>query len=282
MAFRDLFLKPKPQEAMPMGPGPAGGAQSRPAASATASTEPNPYLNAKRSWNDYVGGLADSRRLWQMTSLISSLTALGAVGGLVYVASTAKFVPYVVRIADVGQPLAVGPAMPAAPFDPRVVEAQVAGFISDARTVSSDFDLEKKGIFRIYSMLRRGDLAQRKITDWFGASSASSPFAKAQTETVNVQISSVIPQSDHSWQVDWIETTFIRTASSTPTDENPPSPDGATTTATPQSSAGGVAEHWRALVTVEYRPHNKGVTDKEIRANPLGVYVTDYSWSKVN
>ena len=288
MALRDLVMKPRPAgvRAAP-GPGyvPAPEAASRsapePPESASAGNEPNPYLNAKRSWNDYVGGLAQSRRLWQMMALMASVTTLGAVGGLVYVASSVKFIPYVVKVSDVGQPVAVGPTTPAAPFDPRVVESQVSSWITDARTVTTDFDLEKRGVYRVYSMLRQGDLAQKKMTDWFGATPDSSPFAKAQKESVNVQISSVIPQSDRSWQVDWIETTYVRSAPSA-TEETPPSPDGSTLATTPQTIAGGVAEHWRALVTLEYRPHNKGVSDKEIRANPLGIYVTDFSWSKVS
>ncbi|MHB8286250.1 MAG: VirB8/TrbF family protein [Caulobacteraceae bacterium] len=281
MALRDLFLKPRPFDPATVAQ-PAGSAGApRPPSAATADADPNPYLNARRSWNDYTGGIAHSRRLWQMMAFTASLTSLGAVGGLIYVASTAKFVPYVVRISDVGQPVAVGPAMPAAPIDPRVVEAEVASFITDARTVTSDYDLEKKGIFRIYSMLHRGDLAQRKINEWFSANADASPFAKAQKETVNVQISSVIAQSEHSWQVDWIETTFLKSAAPPTTDDTPPSPDGSTIASSPQMSAGGVSEHWRALVTLDYRPHNKGVSDKEIRANPMGIYVTDLSWSKV-
>ncbi len=281
MAVRDLFLKPRPADAALSSVPGLGQPSSRASRPAASEAEPNPYLNARRSWNDYVGGVAQSRRLWQMMALMASVTTLGAVGGLVYVASAVKFVPYVVRVSDVGQPVAVGPAMPAAPFDPRIVEAQVAGFVTDARTVTTDFDLEKKGVFRVYSMLRQGDLAQRKMTDWFGSTSESSPFAEAQRESVNVQISSVIQQSERSWQVDWIETTYVRSAPSASIDQTPPSPDGSTAASTAQSSAGGVAEHWRALVTLDYRPHHKGVSDKEIRANPLGIYVTDFSWSKV-
>ncbi len=277
MALRNLFLKPR-AEAVSSAPGFEVAAAPRASANPAA---PNPYLNAKRSWNDYVGGLAQSRRLWQMIAMMALVTTLGAVGGLVYVAASVKYIPYVVRVADVGQPVAIGPAMPAAPFDPRVVEAQVADFITDARTVTTDFDLEKRAVFRVYAMLRTGDLAQKKMGDWFSSTPDSSPFAKAQKETVNVQISSVIPQSERSWQVDWIETTYVKSAPSESTDVSPPSPDGSTVLSNTPSAAGGVSEHWRALVTLEYRPHNKGVSDREIRANPLGVYVTDFSWSKV-
>jgi type IV secretion system protein TrbF len=280
MALRDLFLKRRESGyGAPPGVALANGRVGGSAGPAMA--EPNPYMNARRSWNDYVGGVAQSRRLWQMMALMASVTTLGAVGGLVYLASTVKFVPYVVRVSDLGQPVAVSPAMPAAPFDPRVVEAEVADFITDARTVTTDFDLEKRGVFRVYSMLRPGDLGQKKMSDWFGATPDSSPFAKAQKETVNVQISSVIAQSDRSWQVDWIETTYVKSAPGTTGDDTPPTPDGSTAATAPTTTAGGVSEHWRALVTLEYRPHNKGVSDREIRANPLGIYVTDFSWAKV-
>ncbi|MDR4515809.1 MAG: VirB8/TrbF family protein [Nitrosomonas sp.] len=35
------------------------------------------------------------------------------------------------------------------------------------------------------------------------ATESSSPFKRAETQTVSVEIISVIPQSPETWQVDW-------------------------------------------------------------------------------
>ena len=42
----------------------------------------NPYLAARRSWNDHVGGVVASRQLWQVVALLSLLIALASVGGI--------------------------------------------------------------------------------------------------------------------------------------------------------------------------------------------------------
>jgi type IV secretion system protein VirB5 len=38
----------------------------------------------------------------------------------------------------------------------------------------------------------------------------------------------------------------------------------------------------RALVTVQVRPDIAGASEEQMRANPLGIYVSDYAWSKQN
>jgi type IV secretion system protein TrbF len=77
----------------------------------------HPYLNARRTWNSHVGSLIASRTLWQATALISLLIALAAVGGVVYIGSQSKFVPYVVEVNKLGEPMAVAPASLAAKVD---------------------------------------------------------------------------------------------------------------------------------------------------------------------
>ena len=45
------------------------------------------------------------------------------------------------------------------------------------------------------------------------AGAESSPFKRAENETVSIEIASVIPQTPDTWQVDWIETTRDTVAS---------------------------------------------------------------------
>ena len=51
-------------------------------AAESAPVDPNPYLNARRQWNEHVGGIAASRRLWQTMAILSMLIVLAAVGGV--------------------------------------------------------------------------------------------------------------------------------------------------------------------------------------------------------
>jgi type IV secretion system protein VirB5 len=217
----------------------------------------NPYLSARRSWNDHVDSVIASRQAWQAVALLSLLIALASVGGMVYIGSQSRFVPYVVEVDKLGQALAVAPAQRAAPVDQRVVHAAVAAFISDLRTVTPDVALQRKAIFRVYAMLSSSDAATAKSNEWLNGTEDSSPFKRAARETVSTDIVSVIPQTPDTWQVDWIETVRDR-----------------------QGLVKGQPYRMRALVTVYTLPATPQTTEEQVRNNPLGIYVRDFSWSK--
>jgi type IV secretory pathway TrbF-like protein len=217
----------------------------------------NPYLAARRTWNDQSAANIASRQMWQLTGTLSLLIALGAVGGVVYIGSQSKFIPYVVQVDKLGQAAAVAPAQRAAPADTRVVLAAVAAWVADIRTVTPDIALQRKAVFRVYSMLAPNDAATAKSNQWLNGTEDSSPFKRAAKETVSVEMSSVLPQTADTWQVDWIETVRDR-----------------------QGLVKGQPQRWRALVTVYSMPPTTDTTEEQMRNNPLGIYVREFSWSK--
>ena len=221
------------------------------------STTENPYLTARRSWNEHVGAVVSSRQTWQVVGILSLLIALASVGGIIYIGSQSKFVPYVVEVDKLGQAVAIAPAQATSPADKRVIEASVASFIADARLVTPDVALQRKAIFRVYSMLAANDPAAAKMTEWFSSTEEAKPFARAKQETVSIEITSALPQTPDTWQVDWIETARDR-----------------------QGLLKGQPFRMRALVTVYIAQPTNKTTEEQIRNNPLGIFVRDFSWSK--
>ena len=219
----------------------------------------NPYLAARRSWNDHVGGLAASRRLWQIMAIGALLVTAGAVGGLIEIGSQSKFVPYVVRVNELGDETPVSRADLAAPVDKRVAQAQVAAFVSAARSVTPDVAVARAYASRVYAMLQTGDAAKYKMDQWFNGTPASPPLVRAQTMTVEARIMAVIPQSESSWQVDWQEIARDRSGQLL----HPP-------------------VMMRALVSVKVIAATPETTEADIRSNPLGIFVTDFSWGPVS
>jgi type IV secretory pathway TrbF-like protein len=218
----------------------------------------NPYLAARRTWNDQSAANIASRQMWQLTGILSLLIALGAVGGVIYIGSQSKFIPYVIQVDKLGQVAAVAPAQRAAPPDTRVVLAAVAAWVADIRTVTPDIALQRKAVYRVYSMLAPNDAATAKSNQWLNGTEDSSPFKRAAKETVNIEMSSVLPQTADTWQVDWIETVRDR-----------------------QGLVKGQPQRWRALVTVYSVPPTSDTTEEQMRNNPLGIYVREFSWSKL-
>ncbi len=217
----------------------------------------NPYLNARRTWNDHMGSVAASRNLWQILAILSFMIVLAAVGGIVVIGSQSKFIPYVVQVDKLGEAVAVSRADKATIADPRVIHASVASFITDLRMVTPDIALQRRAVFRAYAMLSPNDPATAKTNTWLNGTENSSPFKRAATETVSIEIISVIPQSPETWQVDWKETTYDR-----------------------QGHIAVPSFNMRALLTVYHVGSTASTTEEQIRNNPLGIYISDYSWSK--
>ena len=112
-------------------------------------------------------------------------------------------------------------------------------------------------MFRLYSMLAPSDPATAKMNDWLNGTEESSPFKRAAREMVSIEIASVLPQTPDTWQVDWIETVRDR-----------------------QGVAKGLPFRMRALLTLYTVAPTAQTTEEQVRNNPLGIYVRDFSWSK--
>jgi type IV secretory pathway TrbF-like protein len=217
----------------------------------------NPYLSARRTWNDLYAASAASRQMWQLIGLLAMMITLAGVGGMIYIGSQSKFVPYVVQVDKLGQAVAVAPAQRAAPADQAVIRASVAAWIADVRLVTPDVALQRKAVFSVYSMLAPNDPATAKTNEWLNGTETSSPFKRAAKETVSIEIDTVLPQTPDTWQIDWIETTRDR-----------------------QGILKGQPQRWRVLMTVYTVPATPETTEQQMRDNPLGVHVRDFSWSK--
>lgn len=225
-------------------------------ASAEKALDASPYLNARRTWNEHTGSIIGSRRIWQATAMIAMMIALAAVGGLIVVASQSKFVPYVVEVDALGQPTAVKRADRASVADERIIRAGLAGFVRDARTISFDRNAQNDAIWRVYAMLQSSDPATAKITDYM-KDPVTSPLKRAEEISVGVEILSVLRQTGETWEVDWAEKVWNR--------------------------QGAKVEQcrMRGILTVYIISPTSATTEDEMRRNPLGIFVRDFTWSRV-
>ena len=221
-----------------------------------APARDNPYLNARRVWNAHEGEILSSRRTWQIIGILSLLIALGAVGGIVHIGQQSTFIPYVVAVDKLGNAAAISRADRAAPVDNRVMQATLAAFISDARLVTPDVAVQRTAIFRLYAHLAPRDPATLKMTEFLNGSEDANPFKRAETETVHIEITSALPQSAETWQIDWIEETRNR------------------------EGALKQSVRMRALVTAYVAPPDNRTGEEQIRRNPLAIFVRDFSWAK--
>jgi type IV secretion system protein TrbF len=218
----------------------------------------NPYLNAQRTWNSHVGSLIASRLVWQLVGIVSLLIVLASVAGVIYIGSQSKFVPYVVQVDKLGEVASQRALERASPVDSRIIREALSSFITNARLVTPDIALQRRAIFKVYSMLMKQTPASNKMTAFMNGNLQMNPFKRAETETVNAEIISIIPMTANTWQVDWTETVRARK----------------------NGIIIGQPYRMRALVTMIVRLDVAGDSEEQMQANPFGVYVSDYAWSK--
>ncbi len=216
----------------------------------------NPYLSARRTWNDHVGSLVTAKQVGWVVGLLGMLVGLAGVGGMIHIGSQSKFIPYIVEVDKLGQAQSYGQATRTDAADKRVVASRVASFIADARMVTPDVKLQRDAVFRSYAVLTPNDPATQKMNEWLNGNPDSSPFARAAKETVSIDVKSVMQQSPETWQVDWAEVIRDR------------------------QGAKKTEGTYRALVTVYQAESNTNTTEEEIWMNPIRLFVRDFSWTK--
>ena len=140
--------------------------------------------------------------------------------------------------------------------DGRVVRASISAFVRDVRMVSFDRHVQNEAIWRAYALLQSSDPATIKIND-FMQEPATSPMKRAETHSVGVEILSVLQQTAETWEVNWTEKVWDR--------------------------QGIRVEQYRmrGLITVYTIPPTTATTDEEMRKNPLGIFVRDFTWSRI-
>ena len=222
-----------------------------PTPNSTPAAAYNPYLAARREWDERYGNLITRERNWRLMALICALIALAAIGGLIRLATKTHIVPFVVAMDSLGRTVAAGPAEEASASDDRIKRATLFTFVEDLRTVTSDGIAQRKAIDRVYAHIASGGQSQVFISEFYRS---TPPQKRASTETVSVEVRSVLPTSERTFEVEWTETT--------------------------RDLYGAVKgqDHWKAVVAIAVNPP---LDEAQARINPLGIYVTNANWGKV-
>jgi type IV secretion system protein VirB5 len=160
-------------------------------------------------------------------------------------------VPFVVVTDNLGRPVASGLADQASTADGQLKRSTVIEWVENLRLVTTDGIAQRRAIDRVYAHIASGSPAQTFISDFYRT---GQPFTRAQTETVSVDVQSILQDSEETFEIEWLET--IR------------------------DLYGAVKEkdRWKGAFSIAINPPKD---ERLARINPLGVYVTQASWSRV-
>lgn len=206
-----------------------------------------PWRRARQEWDARMGSAVLSARAWRAIAFAS--LALAAVLGvsLTMVALQKRTFVHVVEVDPSGQVMSVRAAD--GRWSPS--EAQIAyhlgRFVRLVRSLPTDGVVLRENWLEAYRFLSPQAAAQLNEI-----ARADDPFLSLGRVGRTVEIRRILARSDQSWEVNWIE----RTTNAT----------GATE---PETYAG-------VFTVTTRRPRNAD----DIAANPLGIVITDFSWSR--
>ena len=167
-------------------------------------TDTNPYLAARKVWTERYGFLIDSTRNWRLLALISCASALVSVALAGYATLRNPFQPFPVLIDHLGRAVSGSYAGTLSYEDiDRVKRATIREFVTEMRSVTTDGVAQRRWIDSVYARLGRGTPAQAMLNEHYRN---DPPHERARSVTVAVQVHSVLPTTDKTFEVDWTET----------------------------------------------------------------------------
>jgi type IV secretion system protein TrbF len=212
-----------------------------------AATSAHPYLAARREWDERYGDAIARAYSWRLAAFASLALAAIAVLGVVYIGAQPKTKPYVVALDKLGEPIAFARPAAGGAVAQRIVQAQVASWVWNARNVLSDPTAEKTLLRKVYAMA--GVDAAGFLNLYYAAHPPFGDFSVAVT------ITSVLPTSENTWQVSWDEQRI----------EN----------GQPQAIA-----HWKGEITTGIDAQ-LAENPRVLLDNPLGIFVRAVAWTAV-
>jgi type IV secretory pathway TrbF-like protein len=205
-----------------------------------------PYQHAAQVWDARMGLTLQHARNWRLMAFAAAGLAAFLGAGWWMQAGRATVTPYIVEIDSYGQTQRIT----AANGVWRPNEAQVGYFLADWIRLVRSKPVDQVVIRQ--NWLRAYDLATPRTSAFLNAfAAARDPFANVGHEAITVEVLNVIPRSEHTFDLQWREETFL-------------------------NGQRARTERWRALITVRQQPPR---TEAELRRNPLGLRIEDVSWN---
>jgi type IV secretion system protein TrbF len=210
------------------------------------------YRRAGQEWDRRMGAAIVQARNWRLATLLSLGLVLVSLIGTIYLGAQPKAVPHIVQVDRIGAPTYLGPVGQAArdwkPSD-AALKYHLRRFIAETRSISSDAAVMKRNWIDAYALI-----TQSAANHLNAYAQQTDPFKRGAEERVSVDVATVVQLSADTWQADWVEKTWDKAGN---------------------EAASAV---WRGTFRVLVRPPEN---DEQLAANPIGLFVDEFHWSKV-
>lgn len=207
------------------------------------------YLKAEAEWDARDGTVRKSNFNLRVLLIIALAANMILTGGIIYQSAKSQVQPYVVEVDTTGQVRAIGFAQEAV-YKPSeaAIKFFLEKFIKDARTLPLDPIVAKEQWSNAFAML--GQAARSKLAE---ENKKSDMYGRLGLETSQISPKTILARSPNTYDLRWSEEVF--------------------------GKDGNVKERYNmsATFTIEFKVPT---TEKEVRVNPLGLYITHFTWAK--
>lgn len=208
-----------------------------------------PYKRAKQEWDDRIGNVVLQAYNWRKMAVILSIIVLTLIIALIISNNQPKYIPYIV---EVGAQEVTNIARAEVGYKPQAAQIKhyLIKFVEKIRSWSIDEEVNKKWLNEAYSMLT--PKTANKFDQYFTAEHTLNLLKSGYSKTVAVN--SFTQVTTNVYQLQWLEETF---------------------------DTGGVVitkEKFTGFATIKILAPS---SEQSILQNPLGIWLTDFSWSKV-
>lgn len=160
------------------------------------------YQRARDEWDERLGSVVKNADIWKLIAFLSLTIATLSVAGIIYIGSQSKIIPYAIAIKN-NETIGVAAINKLPDNQLHALKTQaIKKYIEDLRNVMADVAAQKQALLRAYSIMPPGSPAYEETNRRF---KAQSPFERAKSELIKVEINSVLPLSDDTYQAEWRE-----------------------------------------------------------------------------
>jgi type IV secretory pathway TrbF-like protein len=220
----------------------------------TASYKPeglpvSPYQKAKDIWDNRIGNARAQAFNWRLAFFSAIGLCFLLIIGLIFQSVKSSVVPYIVEVGPGGEVLATTRATQVnkSPNEPQI-KYFLSNWIKDVRALPLDVVIKKQSWLSAYACMRqKAAIKMNEIVR------KEDPMAKVGEQTISVTPAAIVKMSEKTYQIRWTEDVYSKEGAPTAT------------------------YRMTGLISIDF---SQPSTEKEMMNNPLGLYVSDFSWSK--
>ena len=210
----------------------------------------NPFTEGQdRAYADILQGAIRDKNFWRYFVGIGVLLLFGiSLLFFVYATRQQKTIPVLINVMPTGETQYLGEVRQSGAMQvpESAINWQIRKFITNLRTISTDYQVVFNNIDECYVMVTRSysQVMSNNLR-------ANSPFDLVGKIRRTVEFETLLNVTGQSYQVDWHETTV--------------------------DSQNTRKVKMRAIVTIRLLP----VTDQNIKVNPLGIYIDNFEMTQL-